>query len=702
MAGVGDGSLMFSNILLGARGGMNPGQLKVHPDGFVWRKTGGGKTVEVPRGEISNVTWMRVPKGYQLAVRLKAGVKVKFNGFREQDVKDLTPFLKDNLSQAPKQKEFAVSGRNWGDAEIDGNMLSFNVGTKQAFEVAVADVAQMQLAGKNEVMLEMHVDDTTGANEKDSLMELSFFVPTTNSMYVGDDDISSAQVLKDKLMQRADVGPTSAESVVDFEGVHILTPRGRFKVELHISFLRLQGGNDFKIQYASVMRLFVLPKANQPHTFVVVVLDPPIRKGQTFYPHLVLQFPNDETKECSLNLTDDLFDGKYKDRLVRNYTGLSSDVFASILKGLSGSKVTRPGSFRSNSDGYAVRTSLKAEEGYLYPLEKSFFFLPKPPTLIAHDEIEHVEFERHGAGSSSAAGGVGSSYFDLVINLKSETQHQFRNIQRNEYHNLFNFFSAKRMKILNLGESKALADGTAGVRTSDFGADDDDEQPDPYLNIKTAWEGGPGGDDESDEEDEDFAAGEEEEDDSGEEEEGGSEGGDEDGDGGSADGQDSGGEKTPKAGKKEKEKKVKEDKKEKTPGVAKTPGAKRKKKDEEEEGDAGTGKKKQRKKKDPNAPKRSLSAFMLFSQVQREVVKRENPGIAFGEIGKVIGEKWKNLPAADKVPFEDQAKAAKVKYDQQVGDYKRSLAAGGAAGEAAAAPDGAGGGDEDDEDEQDE
>lgn len=39
------------------------------------------------------------------------------------------------------------------------------VGSKQAFEVSLADVAQTQLQGKTDVYLEFHVDDTTGANE---------------------------------------------------------------------------------------------------------------------------------------------------------------------------------------------------------------------------------------------------------------------------------------------------------------------------------------------------------------------------------------------------------------------------------------------------------------------------------------------------------------------------------------------------------
>lgn len=44
-------------------------------------------------------------------------------------------------------------------------MLSFNVGSKEAFEVSLSDVSQTQLQGKTDVVLEFHVDDTTGANE---------------------------------------------------------------------------------------------------------------------------------------------------------------------------------------------------------------------------------------------------------------------------------------------------------------------------------------------------------------------------------------------------------------------------------------------------------------------------------------------------------------------------------------------------------
>ena len=53
------------------------------------------------------------------------------------------------------------------------------------------------------------------------------------------------------------------------------------------------------------MRLFVLPKTNTPQTLVVVSLDPPIRKGQTYYPHILCQFSNDEELSVELDLTEE-------------------------------------------------------------------------------------------------------------------------------------------------------------------------------------------------------------------------------------------------------------------------------------------------------------------------------------------------------------------------------------------------------------
>ncbi|KAK4834438.1 hypothetical protein QYF36_022701 [Acer negundo] len=627
-----DGHL-FNNISLGGRGGTNPGQLKIYSGGILWKKQGGGKAVEVDKADIAGVTWTKVPRTNQLGVRTKDGLCYKFIGFRDPDVASLTNFFQTNCGITPEEKQLSVSGRNWGEVDLDGNMLAFLVGQKQAFEVSLADVSQTQMQGKNDVILEFHVDDTTGANEKDSLMEISFHIPNSNTQFVGDENHPPAQVFRDKILSMADVGAGGEDAVVTFEGIAILTPRGRYSVELHLSFLRLQGqANDFKIQYSSVVRLFLLPKSNQPHTFVIVTLDPPIRKGQTLYPHIVLQFETDYVVQSELSMSEDLLNTKYKDKLEVSYKGLIHEVFTTILRGLSGAKVTKPGKFRSAQDGYAVKSSLKAEDGVLYPLEKSFFFLPKPPTLILHEEIDYVEFERH------AAGGSNMHYFDLLIRLKTEQEHLFRNIQRNEYHNLFDFISGKGLKIMNLGDMKT-ADGVAAVLQ-----DEDDDAVDPHLERIKNEAGG----DESDEEDEDFVLDKDDEgsptDDSG---------------GDDSDGSDSGEEK-------EKEKpSKKESKKEPAPSKAST--SKKKSRDAD---DDGSKKKKQKKKKDPNAPKRAMSGFMFFSQMERDNIKKSNPGIAFTDVGRVLGEKWKKMSAEEKEPYEAKAQADKKRYKDEITGYK--------------------------------
>lgn len=82
-----------------------------------------------------------------------------------------------------------------------------------------------------------------------------------------------------------------------------------------------------------------------------------------------------------------------------------------------------------------------------------------------------------------------------------------------------------------------------------------------------------------------------------------------------------------------------------------------------------------RKKKDPNAPKRGLSAYMFFANENREKVRAENPGIKFGDVGKILGEKWKILSEKERAPYEAKARADKKRYEEAKAAYASYLAA---------------------------
>lgn len=51
----------------------------------------------------------------------------------------------------------------------------------------------------------------------------------------------------------------------------------------------------------------------------------------------------------------------------------------------------------------------------------------------------------------------------------------------------------------------------------------------------------------------------------------------------------------------------------------------------------------QKKTKDSSAPKRPMSAYMLWLNSSRDRIKSENPGISVTEILKKAGEMWKQL-----------------------------------------------------------
>eukprot|EP00878_Enallax_costatus_P033754 GHUV01037307.1.p3 GENE.GHUV01037307.1~~GHUV01037307.1.p3 ORF type:complete len:143 (+),score=51.55 GHUV01037307.1:931-1359(+) len=104
---------------------------------------------------------------------------------------------------------------------------------------------------QDEVLLEFHVDDTVDDRE-DTLIEMAFHVPAANPDWAPADGaaegeegaarVSAAKALVDALLHHTDAGAsTSDDAVITFHNVASLAPRGRFQVEMHLSYLQLVG-----------------------------------------------------------------------------------------------------------------------------------------------------------------------------------------------------------------------------------------------------------------------------------------------------------------------------------------------------------------------------------------------------------------------------------------------------------------------------
>merc|ERR1711988_383876 len=74
--------------------------------------------------------------------------------------------------------------------------------------------------------------------------------------------------------------------------------------------------------------------------------------------------------------------------------------------------------------------------------------------------------------------------------------------------------------------------------------------------------------------------------------------------------------------------------------------------------------------KDPNAPKKPLSAYFLFSQEERLKVKAENPDYSITEVAKELGKRWATLDPTIKNSYEQRYQDARKVYESEMNSYK--------------------------------
>ena len=73
------------------------------------------------------------------------------------------------------------------------------------------------------------------------------------------DDVSAAQAFHEAIKELAKLDHVSGDITLSFEEVLVLTPRGRYDVDMLPDVLRLRGKTyDYKIVYTSILGLFLL------------------------------------------------------------------------------------------------------------------------------------------------------------------------------------------------------------------------------------------------------------------------------------------------------------------------------------------------------------------------------------------------------------------------------------------------------------
>jgi len=76
--------------------------------------------------------------------------------------------------------------------------------------------------------------------------------------------------------------------------------------------------------------------------------------------------------------------------------------------------------------------------------------------------------------------------------------------------------------------------------------------------------------------------------------------------------------------------------------------------------------------RDPAAPKRPMSAFMLYAKAERPKIVAELGNISVGEVGKELGRRWALLDVDSKGKYETAYREEKVRYEKEKENYQPS------------------------------
>uniref|UniRef100_A0A9J7ZEN9 FACT complex subunit SSRP1 n=1 Tax=Cyprinus carpio carpio TaxID=630221 RepID=A0A9J7ZEN9_CYPCA len=430
--------LEFNEIYQEAKGTWNDGRLRFSKQTVVYKNSKTGKLDSIPVPELTQAQWRRVCLGHGIKLCTSTGNIYKYDGFKDTDLEKISEYFKANYKVELIEKDMCVKGWNWGTAKFNGPLLSFEVNDSPAFEIPLASVSQCA-TGKNEVTVEFHQNDDTEV----SLMEVRFYVPPTT----GDEGSDPVEAFVQNILSKADVIQATGDAVCIFRELQCLTPRGRYDIRIYPTFLHLHGKTfDYKIPYTTVLRLFLLPHKDQRQMFFVVTCcNPEI-------PFFSLMFCRDEVER------------RFEGKLHKNMSGSLYEMVSRVMKALVNRKITVPGNFQGHSGAQCITCSYKASSGLLYPLERGFIYVHKPPVHLRFEEISCVNFARGTTTTRS---------FDFEIETKQGNQYTFSSIEREEYGKLFDFVNAKKLSIKNRGFKE--------VRNDNMYSDSDDDQHDAYL-----------------------------------------------------------------------------------------------------------------------------------------------------------------------------------------------------------------------------
>lgn len=281
-----------------------------------------------------------------------------------------------------------------------------------------------------------------------------------------EDDMTAAKLFDQKIHKKANIGEFAGEIVASIQDLPMVIPRGNYSLDFYSNFAKLHGKtHDYKIMFKDISKIFMLQKPDGVHVVYILHLSQPLRQGMTLHNFIAMNFEIEREANVRINLTPEEISTKYGNELKPEMEGKLYDILSSLFNHLVGiKKIIVPGEFQSSRGTKAIKCSVRAAEGHLYPLRSSVVFIHKPILYIRHSELKSVEFSRVGQGTT----GVSRSFDITLTKLRDDAQTTFLSIDKEEQKVLMAYFKQSGIKT-------RILDADGAQREVNFDSDDGED-----------------------------------------------------------------------------------------------------------------------------------------------------------------------------------------------------------------------------------
>jgi len=464
-------------------------------------KNGGEDNVRVEKKEIKNIEWYCVGRSnYQIAIFFSnKSTPLKFQGFQENHKDRWEQYVKEMLGKEFNERQVTYAGANFGKFKIKSTELQFRSDEDEIIACASYNsLSDVVLQGKREVGVLFKYNPKS--RDEEVMTEMRMVIPD-NEEEDGKEEVGvAAQEFMSILQHKAKLTVDESTVIAEFSEIQFRSPRGKARVRFYKGHLNIRHKISSNVKYEQIVKLFLFQQPNLNYV-LVVVLNEPLRQGSTEYRYLVMDFQHESQCEVELNIDEDEIEEyalKGKQLIQKTMAGTTHNVVSKILLALAKVKIYTSRNFKSSHDTSSVACSFKGNEGMLFPLERSFFFIHKPTLYIKHSEIRKINFKYEHRTTNLRN-------FELVLELDSarglssvpgsHSSVSFTNIKKEELGPMVKFLGEKKLNITNLAKVeelwKSMQSGTgrrrrrahvpgslAGLDDGAYDEPDEDESPD--------------------------------------------------------------------------------------------------------------------------------------------------------------------------------------------------------------------------------